>query len=362
MRIAAGVLAVVIVVNVVLYVLDSALGGQKGPTSSSYATAPDGLAAYAALLSRRDREVQRLRESPAEAPLDPATTLVILDPDAVDSTEAKALRRFVERGGTLLAGGAGSSRWLEQIDSRAPAWGPSGSRTARPQAPAPEVRGVGRVKTAGAGSFEQAGAAMPLLAGNRGDLLVVRSLGAGRLLMLADASPLQNRLLPRADNAALGVALTETKRGPIVFAEHGHGYGAARGLAALPTEWKAALAGLLLAGLIWMLARGRRLGPPEDPVRRLPPPRRAYVDALAASLARTKEPAEAGEPLLAAARGRLARRAALPPHAGAATLEKAAARLGLEPDEARVLRDGVASEEDLLAAGRALSRLEGGAR
>ena len=40
-----------------------------------------------------------------------------------------------------------------------------------------------------------------------------RSAGRGRALLLADAAPLQNRLLGRADNAALGLALAGAGRG-----------------------------------------------------------------------------------------------------------------------------------------------------
>jgi hypothetical protein len=51
---------------------------------------------------------------------------------------------------------------------------------------------------------------------------------------------------------------------------------------------RASGAGLALAALVALWGLGRRLGPPEDAERPLPPPRAEFVDALAAALERTK--------------------------------------------------------------------------
>ena len=67
-----------------------------------------------------------------------------------------------------------------------------------------------------------------------------------------------------------------------------HGYGVSRGFGGLPTQVKWALLGLALTALIAVWAAGRRFGPPEDPEIEPPPPRVAYVDALAAALVRAK--------------------------------------------------------------------------
>ena len=143
------------------------------------------------------------------------------------------------------------------------------------------------MKTSGDGRWKERGAL--------GSLLLVRPAGRGRIVLLADSSPLQNRLLGEADNAAFALALSG--KGPLTFVESVHGYGPQRGLAALPARFGWALIGLLLAALVLMVARGRRLGPPERERRELPPPRRAYVDALAATMARGKEREEAVRPV-----------------------------------------------------------------
>src|SRR5207249_7350779 len=104
------------------------------------------------------------------------------------------------------------------------------------------------------------------------------AVGRGRVALLADASPLQNRFLGEADDAALGLALAGPRKRPVAFVESVHGYGRASGVRAIPTSWRWALGGLVLAALVLIWARGRRLGPAERTTRDLPPPRRDYVD------------------------------------------------------------------------------------
>ena len=121
------------------------------------------------------------------------------------------------------------------------------------------------------------------------NLVAVRRAGRGTVVFLADSSPLQHRLLGTADDAAIGLALAGPRHRPVEFLESYHGYGTGTGLSALPLSWKLLLSGLGLAALVYMVARGRRFGPPEPEGRSLPPPRRDYVDSLAAVVARSKQ-------------------------------------------------------------------------
>ena len=101
------------------------------------------------------------------------------------------------------------------------------------------------------------------------------------------------------------------------------------------------------------------MGPPEPPEEPLFPPRRAYVDALASTLARSRDRGAAIESVRSAARERLARRAALARDANDEAWAKAARAAGLGHEEARALVDG-AGDDDGIAAGRALAHLSGG--
>jgi hypothetical protein len=144
---------------------------------------------------------------------------------------------------------------------------------------------VSTVHSAGLAAFTGPGAgATAALTGSGWTLLAARRLGRGRLDLLADASPVENGLLDRADDAQLALDLAGPPGTTVVFAEALHGYTAASGLAAFPGRWWVAIAGLALAAGAWALSRGRRLGPPEPSPPVPTPPRAAYVEAMARAL------------------------------------------------------------------------------
>jgi hypothetical protein len=185
-------------------------------------------------------------------------------------------------------GGGDPLATLPSLVGQAPGFTATGPTSVHVVAAVPEVAGVITVRAAGAGAWTS-GPGQVALAGPQGALLLVQRRGAGRIDLLADPSPLENRLLATADNAQLALNLAGPPRTGVVFAEALHGFGQATGLAAIPTRWWLAFAGLSLAAGAWALARGRRLGPPEPPAPAPDPPRSAYVDALATVLARTRD-------------------------------------------------------------------------
>lgn len=361
-RLALGVVAVLVVLNALLYGVEQIAGGPDpaGPASSSFATAPGGLAAYADLLVEAGHPVTRLREPLDASPPDPAATLVVLDAEGLPPQEVGAVRAYLEAGGRLVAGGRGTG-WLREALGTAPVWMPAGGRAWRPLVPVPETDAIGTVSSAGEGAWGEVGPALPVVGTSTATLLAVASVGPGRALLLADASPLQNRLLADADNAAFGLALAGEPGRTVVFAEAVHGFGAREGFGAIPARWRWTAAGLLLAVLAWMWARGRRLGPPQPAARRLPPPRREYVEAMAALLARSRPASEALTGLRRGVRERILRRSGLGADASAEDIAEAARRAGLGPGEIRAVVGDDSSDEDAFALARALASLEEGA-
>jgi Domain of unknown function (DUF4350) len=361
-RVAIALVVLVVVVNLALSLLDSSTRGadETAPQSSSLSTGREGLAAYAELLRRNGHDTDAQRGDLSDSDLSPDDTLVVLDPVGLERDEERAIRRFVEDGGRLVAGGSGNAEFvLDALITDPPVWSFAGVPTAEPVGDAPEVDGLRSVRTADDGSWSDAGSTTPVLGDGSRTLATVADVGRGRVVALADSSPLQNRLLDRADNAGFGLAAAGEGRS-VVFAEGAHGYGQASGLGAIPGRWQAALIGLTLAALLGVVAAGRRLGPPEDAARPLPPARREYVDAVAVSLARTKQPAPALGPLQAAARARLARRVGLAPTASEAELRAAVARLGWSPPEVDALFAPPSTDGDVVAAGNALARANQG--
>ncbi|HEU5214650.1 MAG TPA: DUF4350 domain-containing protein [Gaiellaceae bacterium] len=352
-RIGLTVVAVVVAANLVLRFLGSVTGGTPGgPRSSSYATSRAGTAAFAELLGRAGHPVEQVRTLPHSSAPSPRATVFLLDPPAVAPGDVRALLGFVRTGGRLVAGGV-SPRTLRELVPNPPGELGPGVRSARARG----LGGVQLVQTAAEGAWAQPGVTRPLVSARGRTVLVESRRGRGRIYLLADSSPLQNRLLVQADNAALGLALAGPPSRPAQFLESYHGFGRSSGLAALPLAWKLLLGGLGLAALVYMLARGRRFGPPEPEGRELPPPRREYVDALAASLARTKRRDEAVERVRREAREALLRRVAQPPGADDAAVREAARRAGLPDADAEALLGTVRTDEDVLAVGRALARI-----
>jgi hypothetical protein len=346
----------VLAVLTLISVLPKRGSGTDSP-SSSYSTGATGAGAYAELLARFHHPVDRIRGGLDDAHLDPDSTLVILDAE-LTVAEVPVVAGFLRAGGRVVAGGVLADGWLADVVDDPPAFGDRPVEVAVPAVPATETEGVTTVRLGGLGSFTEPGGLEPLLGEHDGPVVAAAGdVGDGRLVVLADTTPLSNLLLGVADNAAFGLGAVGPAGTPVAFAEGPHGYGSGKGLAALPGRWRLVLLGLALSAGVWLVARSRRLGPPEDEFRDLAPRRRAYVDALAGTLGRTGYPVVAAEPVRLRARSLLARRAGLPPDATDDALRPAAVRLGLPADEVEALV-GMHGDAGVLAAGRALARLE----
>jgi hypothetical protein len=355
-RVVIVLVAALLAVNLLAALIDALAPSPSGPASSSYATSSRGLAAWAELERRSGVKVSALRKPPSAASLPASGTVVLLDPGNLAREEAAALRGFAERGGRVVAGGAPGT-WLDALlkTSATPDFDRDGADVVRRLIEAPETAGVARVRTAGEGRWRDAAGAQRAIGSRGGTLLLLATAGRGRIALLADASPLQNRLLDRSDNAALALALAGD--GPVAFVESVHGYGPARGLAAIPARFGWALIGLLLAALCFAVARGRRLGPPEAERRDLAPPRRAYVDSLAATMAKGKRREEAVAPVREEARRRLAKRAGLTGESDDEAWFAAALAAGLDAGAARALLGRAEDDVTVVATGRALAGL-----
>ena len=286
-------LALVVLFAAAVVAIDRLAPTPGGPEGSSYATAPAGAAAYAELLRRAGHPVRRVRTPLAERPLDPRSTLVVLDPERIEPEEARAIRRFVDAGGRLVAGGA-LVRWLGRVLPSAPAWAAAPPGRAAVVAPVPETAGIDAVAFDEGGRWAELGGALPVLATPSGPVAAVARLGRGRVILLADSAPLLNGGLPRADSAAFALAVAGEAARPVAFLETVHGYGEETGLAALPDRALWVLGGLALAALALVWSMARRLGPPEDEERAVAPPRRGLRRGGGVRPGRVRRPARGG--------------------------------------------------------------------
>ncbi len=344
--------AVVVGIFVVLNGLNSIGGRPGGPSLSSYATAPEGLAALDSLLERNGYPTTQVRVGLDEAELPSDATVVALG-QVLSRTERRAMRAFVERGGRLLTGGPEAEPFLRSIDEGV-RWRAEGFERLRPVAN-PAVPGLATVTAAGFGVWADP-PGVPLFEGRSRDAGFVLPVGRGTVVALADPSPLTNALLGEADNAGLALVTVGPTAHPVQFAENGHGYGLDAGLGAIPSRWKTALWFAAFAGLVGALAAGKRFGPvdvePEAPA----PERSAYVGAVASTLARTRDIDAAAAPLRARGTAAVLRRAGrvVTPD----DLADAARLAGLNADEVRSLTEPISTDAELVALGRTVSRLE----
>ena len=355
-RVITALIALVLAVNLGASFLDRMLGGgPAGPSSSSYATSSGGLAAFADLLAAQGSAVTRLRTPLDKARLDPGSTLVLSD-TGVTVAEAGAVEDFVRHGGRLLAVGAPATGIVRDLADARVRWSSDGTSASHPVGDAPETAGVSRVEGDGDGSWGFVGNAV--LSGDGRIVAFATDADAGRVVAVADVSVFSNAFLDHADNAAFAVAAAGPAARPVVFAEYGHGYGRHTGAGALPARWRRLLWIAAGAVALAMWARGKRLGPADrdDTVR--PPPRVAYVEALAATLVRTGDRQEGVRPVRDEARAVVLAQAGLPPDAGDSDLRRAAAAMGIDPGAVEALVRPVQDDDDVVAVGQVLASLE----
>jgi hypothetical protein len=369
------VVAVVIIFVNLLNLATRALSGRQvveGPPGSSYASTTLGVLAWKELLDAVDIPTGRLEQSIKRGLLDPDSTLVILEPGFWEpgEVELEGLRRFLNDGGRLVLGGWIGDDVIESLGALAPSRSFSGPTISTVISANPDTEGVVSVAGSGFGSFADLSGATALLGSGGAATLLTQPVGSGMIVHLADAEIVSNAYIGQADNAILAANLAGGRT--VIFNEYVHGYGADGLFAILPQRWRWALWLLGAAIVVWMVAVGRRLGPPEPEFRDLAPERGRYVDSLGALMARSKQPGSATELIRATARRNLARRSGLPADASADQLRAAAEAIGLELEETNaVLMDahgaegsngGAFTRENLIAADRALAKITRGDR
>ena len=286
-RVGLGLLAALVAFVLVIEVIDRLTPEPKGPRSSSYATSPAGLAAYASVLERAGHPVRQLRTPIASAsPAD--ETLIVLDPDVVDAEEAEAIGAWVKgRRAPRGRAGAATSAVARGCDGPGAEWsdGGRGLATGPLGTAVGETVGVREVAVEG-GGWRELGGTLPVI-GRR---------------TLRSSHRAQRRGDRRADRRSVPPAERAARRWP-TMRRSDWGSRAARGgpwrswRPCTATASRAASAGCrrrssgccsgCFSRRSWRCRSvGRRFGPTEDPETEPPPPRMEYVDALAAALAR----------------------------------------------------------------------------
>jgi len=259
-----------------------------GPPGSSYATDGNGSAALVDLLEANGYDTVRELRLLADHPPAPEDVLVIINGGTLTFDDQVAIADYLYSGGRVVSIG---STDLYEVLLKTPHGNTFSVSEARVVAPVLGFQDVREVRPIQA--WEEAGSLVPVVATDEGVVLGVEAHGDGLVVALADDSIVSNRYLGEGDHAMLALLAIGEPDGVVRFVEYVHGFSQPTGLSALPTRWKQALVVLAAAGLLWLVARGRRFGPAEDPERDLAPPRSTYVDALAVTLGQSKDPEKA---------------------------------------------------------------------
>ena len=306
--------------------------------TSSHCAGPRGAkAAYLTLAALGDR-VERSIEPITDLRVEPsATTLILSGREAPSEQDRRALKQFVEAGGTLLAVGTNGAYALGLTtppDTRSP-FDADVIEPFRPLATSPLARGAAEITMASGGTVPKFSDPFVRLYGDADNATVVAvaTMGEGRAVWFAETTPFSNAELTKADNLRLLLNIVGAPDGRVVLFDE-HYQGMKRSLwsyvTGTPLPWIGAQAALIFVAVL--LTYSRRVGPVRPPHSDARTSPMEFVDMLAALYKR----AHARPAAVHAARTRLRRAIAatcgVPLATGDDTLAQAAgAKLHTDP-------------------------------
>jgi hypothetical protein len=355
----ATALALVVATGGIASQRERALTASPLPTVEN--VGPRGLAAARAWLAATGRPHRVLAVDGAGPSLG-EVLLLVAPPSAVSEREAAALVAHAERGGLVVwaMGGTPQPALERRLGvSRASAGSDDEEHAASPLAPHPLFDAI-TLRTGGASLRANGRDALPVA----GELERVSAasipVGAGEVVVLAGADPLENLRLGAGGNLALLSRLAAV--GPIAFDERHLARTGDPGARAWGGHWPLAAQALLAASVL-LVALGRRLGAVRTPAGT---PEGFTVRDYLASLAGLYRRAAAERELRASAwravREQLERRAGI---AARVPDDEVLRRLAIRsPEAARAYELGLAalrgppSEATFLAVARAAGELE----
>lgn len=243
----------VVGVLLLVVVLGAYLGAARrttGPPLDPASTAPDGTRAVVELVGRLGGTIDVVDGVP-----DDSVDVALLLEDRFDRTQAAELESWVRDGGRLVVADPGSLLTPS-----------AGGGVFDVLAGACDVAGLESVEEIDVGVARRY-LVTDDATGCFRDFLVARPSGAGEIVSLGGPDPFTNELLDEADNPVLAAGLLTGEDQRIAFLRPALAGGGERGLVDLVgTPVRAALAQLLVAFLVVVLWRSRRLGAPvEEP-------------------------------------------------------------------------------------------------
>jgi Domain of unknown function (DUF4350) len=318
---------------------------------SSFAAHPQGSQAAYLALREAGYTVERSFEPLTEVRRLPANAVLILaNPGSEPSQQdVRALKQFVERGGTVLATGDRGAAFLPDRPIRKDERGSNADSVAPASMVSSLARGVPEVRmTPGAPIVSVDSPYVPVYGDAARPSVIVARLGEGRAVWWSGSTPLTNSGIARNGHAELLVNVVgPASQRTVVWDEHYHGY--TRSLwsyvAGTPVPFAGAQLALVFAAALLAFSRRRWPLRPQYVEPRTSP--LEFVDSMGALYERAGLAAGAVETVRARVRCTLVSATGLPPASTDEDLSRgAAARTSLDATELR----------DLLASSAAASR------
>ncbi|HYL61749.1 MAG TPA: DUF4350 domain-containing protein [Candidatus Methylomirabilis sp.] len=277
-----GTAMLVVALAIATALLDTSRQRGRAGYPSSYSTQWDGAKAAYLLLERLGYRVERWNESPTALAADATNQVFVLaDPIQIPTPEeTEALRRFLQRGGRILATGELAATFLpeaqifEESDELEEQAFPALAHT-------PLTEDAKEISMAPPFEWHPHARNQVIVYGNEETAAVVTyPAGAGQVIWWGSPSPLTNRGIKESGNVALLLNSVGDGRRRILWDEYFHG---ARGslwsyVANTPLPWVCAQLGLAMA--LILMTYSRRYGTIREPgkVSRLSP--LEFVDTL----------------------------------------------------------------------------------
>jgi len=336
----AGSTLFVVVVSAAAALLEPA--ATPPGTGSTYSAGPRGAKAAFLALKRLGYRVERSYEPLADLTVDPGGTILVVASPAGPTSEAdrKAVQRFLDAGGTLLATGAVGSLLpnLKTATLRAALdeFAPREATTfhaARHDALTDGVHWISM--TPDATAFSVGEPYLALFGEGPTTAVLSATIGAGRAIWWSGSDPLVNASIAKPGHVELLLnALGPAGARRVIWSEYYHGHGRSFWSYLAGTPAPVALAQCALVALVALATFGRRQGPVRSVASESRTSVLEFVEALAGLYRKAGATAGAVEISLARARRVLSSATGLP--AGCTDERIAAAsagRLGLDQDQ-----------------------------
>lgn len=302
----------------VLVVLGALLStGKSADDPTSYSDASAGAKAAYLLLQASGYRVDRFEQPVQDLPDAASTTLILAEPiESPNAADRKAVARFIERGGRVIATGDIGGSFLEATVKTDPIAGLTW-KTVSAVSPSAITRAAPVITLSPETSWGLLTFAVPLYADADANAYVVRiPSGAGEAIWWGSATPLTNAGITAPGNLEFVLACLGPP-GPrrVLFDEyvHGHRHTLAGSMWHSPVRW--VMLQLALLALVLVATHSRRSGPTLLPAveSRLSP--LEFVRTLGSLYARAGVASVAVEMAYQRVRQALTRRLGIAPHA-----------------------------------------------